>query len=63
MGVIYLLFALNVFKASVSVVTLRVWKIILLSIVLVLPIAIYFYNTNEGVYKLMRFAFEGFLIG
>ncbi|AQX08230.1 hypothetical protein [Elizabethkingia ursingii] len=59
-SVIYLLFALNVFKASVSVVTLRVWKIILLSIVLVLPIAIYFYNTNEGVYKLMRFAFEGF---
>lgn len=59
-GVIYLIYALNLFKASISIITLNVWKIILISILLVLPVAIYFYNTNEGVYKLMRFAFEGF---
>ncbi|MCT3700285.1 hypothetical protein [Elizabethkingia anophelis] len=59
-GVVYLIYALNLFKVSVSIVTLNIWKILLISMLLVLPIAIYFYNTNEGIYKLTRFAFEGF---
>ncbi|MET7036708.1 hypothetical protein [Elizabethkingia miricola] len=59
-GVIYLIYALNLLKANVSILNLQIWKIILLSMIFVFTIGAYFYNTNKEIYELFRFGFEGF---
>ncbi|MBD1422496.1 hypothetical protein [Sphingobacterium chuzhouense] len=56
----YLVFFANVIQANIKVSNLQLWKIILLAVLIIATISVYFYNTNAEVYKLLRFAFEGF---
>ncbi|MGY5255260.1 hypothetical protein [Sphingobacterium spiritivorum] len=59
-GVVYLIYALNLIKTEVSIAELRIWKIILFSVIIIVGLATYFYNTNKEVHELLRFGFEGF---
>ncbi|MGJ1421562.1 hypothetical protein ACR79T_18225 [Sphingobacterium spiritivorum] len=59
-GVVYLIYALNLIKTEVSIAEFRIWKIILFSVLIIVGLAVYFYNTNKEVHELLRFGFEGF---
>ena len=56
----YLLFGTDAFKSNMRVQNLKLMQIILVSAALLITITGYFYSTNEDVFKLLRYGFEGF---
>lgn len=38
----------------------RIWKWVSMTLLIVIPVAIYYYNNDETIHKHLRFAFEGF---
>lgn len=59
-GVVYLILTSKLFKNEIKVSNLRFWRVVSLSMAFVIAIATYLYNTNQDIYTLMRFGFEGF---
>lgn len=58
--VYYLLFGTDVFKSNVRVQNLKLMQIMVVCLILLGVITSYFYSTNQDVFKLLRFGFEGF---
>ncbi|GAA4141984.1 hypothetical protein GCM10022216_22460 [Sphingobacterium kyonggiense] len=56
----YMIYANNVVKNNISVLNIKLWNMILMTLLLIVGIATYFYQTNKDVYELLRFGFEGF---
>ena len=52
--------ASGVFKLSIRKDNLRIWKYLLVSLCVAIPMIVFFYSTNQKFHENIRFAFEGF---
>lgn len=59
-GLAYLVVSSNIIQARINKGNLRIWKVILVSFLLIVAVGTYLYQTNDEVYSLLRFGFEGF---
>ncbi|MDR0542768.1 MAG: hypothetical protein LBH19_11250 [Dysgonamonadaceae bacterium] len=60
MGLAYMLYRMNVIKTVIKKDILSMWGILLPVLAIAIVILVYLYNTDDHVYRLLRFAFEGF---
>ncbi|MVZ65288.1 hypothetical protein GQF61_05435 [Sphingobacterium sp. DK4209] len=56
----YLFFSANIIKQQVENYNVKMWKVIIVSILFIAFVGVYFYQTNAAIYDLLRFGFEGF---
>lgn len=59
-AVAYWLFSSGIHKMTLDKSNLRVWKYLLLSLLIFVPIVVYLYSVNKDFHDNIRFAFEGF---
>ncbi len=59
-SVLYWLFASMIGELSLKKDNLRVWKYLIISLLVLIPVLVYLYNVNEQFHDNIRFAFEGF---
>ncbi|UIR56001.1 hypothetical protein LZQ00_17270 [Sphingobacterium sp. SRCM116780] len=56
----YLFYSTGIISFSIRAKNFRLWRVLLSATAIGLVLVSYFYQTNRNVYKLFRFAFEGF---
>lgn len=59
-GLIYMVIASDLWRLRLKTSMSKLVGVMVLAIIIMIPILIYLYNTDPRVYKLLRFAFEGF---
>ncbi len=56
----YLIYSSKIIQLKIGMSSMKVWCVVLVLMMVFIAIAAYYYNTNKEMYKLIRFAFEGF---
>lgn len=59
-GLAYLIFSSNIIQAQINKSTLRMWRVIIISLIIITVLGVFLYKTNPEINDLLRFAFEGF---
>lgn len=59
-GLVYLIIYSGIWRLSLKTSIAKIMGVILVLLIVLIPICIYLYNTDPRIYKLLRFAFEGF---
>lgn len=59
-SVLYWLLSSGIDKLSLKKDNVRVWKYLIMSLIVFIPVVVYLYNVNEQFHDNIRFAFEGF---
>lgn len=59
-ALVYWMFSSGIHKMALAKSNVRVWKYLLLSLLVFVPIVVYLYNVNKDFHDNIRFAFEGF---
>lgn len=60
LAIIYWIYMTRINQAMISVNMVKLWKIILGFLIVLIPIIVVLYHTNDFLYHNIRFAFEGF---
>lgn len=60
LAIIYWIYMTRINQAMISVNMVKLWKIVLGFLIVLIPIIVVLYHTNDFLYHNIRFAFEGF---
>ena len=60
MGLLYLVVGSDIWRLRFKNSMAKILGVLIILLIILVPIAVYQYNVNPRVYKLLRFAFEGF---
>ncbi|WP_159634907.1 hypothetical protein [Sphingobacterium composti Ten et al. 2007 non Yoo et al. 2007] len=60
LGLIYIFLRSGIISFTIKMINIHFWRVLLLSLIVLVSIAVYMYQVNREFYGLIRFAFEGF---